>query len=113
MTTKNPNEECRDDGGVRGDQVSNKLHKDLIVWEGFGVWVVREGERRVKASAAATSERVKRERGEERREKGRRRLVKLTKTGSTGSETGSTGFAAACTINTQKTTFDCTENLAH
>ena len=60
---ENPNEERRDDGGARGDQVSNNLHKDLIVWEGFGVWVVREGERRVKASAAATSERVKRERG--------------------------------------------------
>jgi hypothetical protein len=83
-----------------------------MAWEGFGVWVVREGERRVKASAAVTNERVKRERGE-RREKGRRRLVKLTKTGSIGSETGSTGFAAACTVNAQKTTFDCTENLAH
>jgi predicted phosphoribosyltransferase len=64
----------------------------------------------VKASAAITNERVKRERGEERREKGRRRLVKLTKTGS---ETGSTGFAAARTVNAQKTTFDCAENLAH
>jgi hypothetical protein len=81
--------------------------------EGFGAWFVCERERRVKASAAVTSERVKRERGKERREKGRRRLVKLTKTGSTGSETGSTGFAAACTVNAQKTTFDCAENLAH
>ena len=113
MTTKNPNEECRDDGGVRGGQVSNELHNDLIGWEGFGVWVVRQGERRVKASVATTSERVKRERGEERREKGRQRLVKLTKTGSIGSETGSTGFAAARTVNAQKTMFDCAENLAH
>jgi hypothetical protein len=77
-----------------------------MAWEGFGVLVVREGERRVKASTAVTNERVKRERGEERREKGRRRLVKLTKTGSTG-------FAAARTVNAQKTTFDCAENLAH
>ena len=65
------------------------------------MWVVREGERRVKASAAVTNERVKRERGE-RRQKGSRRLVKLTKTGSTGPETGSTGFAAARTVNAQK-----------
>ena len=43
---------------------------------------------------------------EERREKGRRRLVKLTKTGSTG-------FAAARTVNAQKTRFDYAENLAH
>jgi hypothetical protein len=56
-----------------------------MAWEGFGVWVLREGERRVKASTTVTNERVKRERGKERREKGRRRLVKLTKTGSTGS----------------------------
>jgi hypothetical protein len=42
---ENPNEEWRDDGGARGDQVSNNLHKDLIVWEGFGVWDVRERER--------------------------------------------------------------------
>jgi hypothetical protein len=84
-----------------------------MAWEGFGAWFVCERERRVKASAAVTSERVKRERGKERREKGRRRLVKLTKTGSTGSEIGSTGFAAACTVNAQKTTFDCAENLAH
>ena len=74
---------------------------------------MREGERKVRASAAATNERVKIESGEERREKGRRRLVKLTKTGSTGSEAGSTGFAAARTVNTQKTRFDCAENLAH
>ena len=79
----------------------------MIAWEGFGVRVEREGERKVRASAAATNERVKIESGEERREKGRRRLVKLTKTGS------ETGFAAACTVNTQKTTFDCAENLAH
>jgi hypothetical protein len=67
----------------------------------------------VKASAAVTNERVNRERGKERREKRRRRLVKLTKTGSTGSETGSIGFAAVCTVNAQKTMFDCIENLAH
>ena len=67
----------------------------------------REREKRVKASTAVTNERVKRERGKERREKRRRRLVKLNKTGS------ETGFAAACTVNTQKTTFDCAENLAH
>ena len=74
---------------------------------------MREGERKVRASATATNERVKIESGEERREKGWRRLVKLTKTGSTGSETGSTGFAAVCTVNAQKTMFDCVENLAH
>jgi hypothetical protein len=70
-----------------------------MAWEGFGVWVLREGERRVKASAAVTNERVKRERGEERREKGRRWLVKLTKTYSTGSETGSTGPHSKCAEN--------------
>jgi hypothetical protein len=56
---------------------------------------------------------VKKESMEERIEKGRRRLVKLTKTGSTGSETGPTGFAAARTVNAQKTRFDCAEKLAH
>ena len=67
----------------------------------------------MRASAAGRNERVKIESREERREKGRQRLVKLTKTGSTGPETGSTGFAAARTVNAQKTTFDCAENLAH
>jgi hypothetical protein len=81
--------------------------------EGFGVWVEREGERRVKASATVTSERVKRERREERRENRRRRLVKLTKTGSTGSETGSTGFAAVCTVKCTENDVDYAENLAH
>jgi hypothetical protein len=38
--------------------------------EGFGVWDVREGERKVRATTAATNERVKIESGEERREKG-------------------------------------------
>jgi hypothetical protein len=52
-----------------------------MAWEGFGVWVVREGERWVKASAAVTNERVKRERGKERREKRRRRLVRAPRGG--------------------------------
>jgi hypothetical protein len=56
----------------------------------------------VKATAAKTNERVKREEGKGRREKRRWRLVKLTKTGSTGS----TGFAAACTVKRA-------ENLPH
>jgi hypothetical protein len=66
-----------------------------MAWEGSGVWVLREGERRVKASMAVINERVKRERGEERREKGRQRLVKLTKTDSTGS----TGPHSKCAEN--------------
>jgi hypothetical protein len=74
---------------------------------------VREGERKVRASAAATNERVKIESGEERREKGRRWLVKLTKTGSTGPENGSTGFAAVRTVNAQKMRVDCAEKLTH
>jgi hypothetical protein len=57
--------------------------------------------------------RVKIESGEERREKGQRQLVKRTKTGSTDPETGSTGFAAARTVNAQKTRFDYAEKLAH
>ena len=81
--------------------------------EGFVVWCVEREREKVKATSAVTNEMVKRERGKERREKRRRRLVKLTKTGSTGSKTGSTGFAAVCTVNAQKTMFDCVENLAH
>jgi hypothetical protein len=79
--------------------------------EGFGVWDVREGERKVRATTAVTNERVKIESGEEMREKGRRRLVKLTKTGSTGPETGSTSLAAVRTVNAQKTRVDCIEKL--
>jgi hypothetical protein len=67
----------------------------------------------VKATTAITNERVKIERGMERREKRRRRLVRLTKTGSTGSEAGSTGFAAACTVKRTENDVDCAENLPH
>ena len=67
----------------------------------------------MKATAAVTNERVKRERGKWRREKRRQRLVKLTKTGSTGPETGSTGFAAACTGKRAENDIDYAENLPH
>jgi hypothetical protein len=71
---------------------------------------VREGERKVRVSAAGRNERVKIESREERREKGQQRLVKLTKTGSTGLETGSTDFAATCTVNAQKTSLTAQKN---
>ena len=60
----------------------------------------------MRVSVAGRNERVKIESREERREKGRQRLVKLTKTSSTG-------FAAARTVNAQKTRFDCAEKLTH
>jgi hypothetical protein len=66
----------------------------------------RGRERKMKASAAVTSERVKRERGKGRREKRRRRLVRLAKTGSTG-------FAAACTVKCAENDVVCAENLPH
>ena len=67
----------------------------------------------MKATAAVTNERVKRERGEGRREKRSQRLVKLTKIGSTSSETGSTSFAAACTVKRVENDVDCASNLPH
>ena len=68
----------------------------------------------MRASATGRNEREIESREERRGEKrGRRRLGRPPKTGSTGPETGSTGFAAARTVNAQKTRFDYAENLAH